>query len=179
MNMQIFQLIKRETSPQSYPTNISKLQVLWGKTKLNSPSGKSEGWCLGRFPFPCVNFSCHSVGTTAWNALRDIKMLFFPRVNWLRSGLTCTQLGEFCKMFIVMTTQLSPVQGVQALLIQPQFHVNVSCIWLLGCWVYVLTLKYISYENQKWFLVYKNAWTEWYLFSFGSYPFKKYHPISA
>lgn len=174
MNMQIFQLIKRESSPQISLSKISKLQVLWGKTMLNSASGKNEGWCLGRFPFLCVNFSCPSAGAPTWNVLRYIKMLVFPPVNRLGSGLTCTPLGEFCKMFIVITTQLSPVLGVQAMLIQPQFHVNVSYIWLFRLLSLCVKLKiYLPWKKRKRFLVYKNVWKEWFLFSFGSYQLKK------
>lgn len=179
MNMQIFQLIKRESSPQISLSKISKLQVLWGKTMLKSASGKNEGWCLGRFPFLCVNFSCPSAGAPTWNVLRYIKMLFFPPVNWLGSGLTCTPLGEFCKMFIVITTQLSPVLGVQAMLIQPQFHVNVSYIWLLGCWVNVLSLKYISHEKREkgfWFI---KVFEKVVFIFLRLLPIKKNHPVSA
>ena len=112
----------------------------WEKTNAKLGRWWYEGWCLWGFPFRMFTLSCPSLGIPIVNVLSYINMLFLPSVNWLGSRLTCTALGDFCNRFIVITVQLSPVTGVQAVLIQPSYHVNISRSWLLGCCVYVLSL---------------------------------------
>lgn len=117
------------------------------KPMLNSAGGKMKADVWEGSPFYILTLNCPSLGTPIINVLRYVIMLFLPSVNWMGSRLTRIPLGEFCNMFIVIIIRLSPVTGVQAVLVQPWFHVNVSCSWLLGCCVYVLSLKYIFHEK--------------------------------
>lgn len=98
---------------------------------------KADVWEDSHFYLLNLNYS--SIGTPVINVLRYVNMLLLPSVNRLGSRPTCMPLGEFCSMFIVMTIQLFPVMRIQAVLIQPWFHVNASCCWLLSCCVYVLS----------------------------------------